>query len=74
MLGILVPGHDTYGFHISLAYVIGVFTPAELEDYRASYAAWRDMIAAHAPVIELGRPEFCTFKDMRWFNRKLYLG
>jgi hypothetical protein len=74
LLGIKVPGHETYGFHISLAYVIDWLNPDELKDYRSSYAEWRDMVALHSPVIELGRPEFCTFKNMLRFDRQFYLG
>ena len=73
VLGICVPGHDDYGFHVSLAYVIGALTPEELAKYQSSYAEWRDKIARYSPTIEFGRPEFCTFKDMRRYERKLYL-
>ncbi len=73
-IGIRVPGHETYGFHISLAYLIGSLTAAESEDYKRSYAEWRDIIALRSPVIELGRPEFCLFKDMMRFERQFYLG
>lgn len=72
-LHIRAPGHDTYRFHITLGYQIEWLTAAEAEAFATAYAGWMKRIAAAAPRIDLGRPEFCTFKDMFAFDRQFYL-
>lgn len=65
-------GHDTFGFHISMAYQLRVFTVAETREYRGLLTQHLPAIVGAAPVIELGDPEFCTFDDMYRFEiRKL---
>jgi hypothetical protein len=65
--------HDTYGFHITLAYFIaypGEDEAAELhnlmrEEVRA--------LEASLPPFIVGPPEFCHFADMFVFNRQFFL-
>jgi hypothetical protein len=68
------PDHDTYAFHITLAYQI-----QRLDDERAS--EWQGLVddclsllARQAPVIELRPPAFCSFRDMKHFEELLVLG
>ncbi|RJT40431.1 DUF1868 domain-containing protein [Mesorhizobium waimense] len=68
------PDHDTYVFHITIAYQI-----RRLADERAP--AWQDLFddclslfEREAPVIELRPPAFCSFKDMNHFEELLALG
>jgi hypothetical protein len=56
--------HDTYGFHISLAYQMTQLTLEEERQHKAILEQHVPGIIAAAPVIELGVPEFCTFDDM----------
>lgn len=72
-LGIRAPTHDAYYFHISVGYLIQPFTPAERTAFLARQAAWRAMVRDAAPVIALGAPEYCTFKDMFAFDRQFFL-
>jgi hypothetical protein len=72
-LGIRAPTHDAYYFHISLGYLIQPFTPAERTAFLARQAAWRAMVRHAAPVIVLGAPEYCTFRDMFAFDQQFYL-
>jgi hypothetical protein len=60
--------HDEYGFHITLAYQLQRFTPAEQAEYHAIMAKNVPLIATSAPVFEFANPEFCTFPDMFRFD------
>jgi hypothetical protein len=60
--------HDEYGFHITLAYQLQRFTPAEQAEYHAIMAKNVPLIATSAPVFEFANPEFCTVPDMFRFD------
>jgi hypothetical protein len=60
--------HETYGFHISLAYQMSGFTAEERQEYQSRLVHHLPSIIAAAPTIELGVPEFCTFGDMYRFE------
>jgi hypothetical protein len=60
--------HDTFGFHVSLAYQLNSFTAEERRDYQSELVSHLPAIIAAAPVIEFGIPEFCTFGDMYRFE------
>jgi len=72
-LGIRAPNHDTYGFHTTLGYFLEWPTPTELTEFRRTFHIWQAQVAAAAPAIVLGAPEYCTFQDMFAFNRQFYL-
>jgi hypothetical protein len=65
--------HDTFGFHISLAYQMSGFTFEERREYQSILEHHIPIIVAAAPVIELGVPEFCTFEDMYRFEIRTLL-
>jgi hypothetical protein len=65
--------HDEYGFHVTLAYQLQRFTPAEQTEYRAILAKNVPQIIASAPAFEFANPEFCTFPDMFRFDIQLLL-
>lgn len=73
ILGIRAPGHDSYRFHISLAYLVQRLTAEELSAFRSAYVRYHADVARKCPVIEVGRPEFCVFDDMFAFHRQFYL-
>ena len=60
--------HETFGFHVSLAYQMSSFTVDERRYYQSELVRHLSSIIAAAPVIELGVPEFCTFEDMYRFE------
>ncbi len=60
--------HDTFGFHISLAYQIRDLTVVERREYQSLLTQRLPSIVAAAPIIELGVPEFCTFENMYRFE------
>ncbi len=73
LLGIHAPGHDSYGFHITLGYTINWLSPAENVEFRRALNTWREMLNHRAPVITLGAPEYCLLDDMFAFRRQFYL-
>lgn len=60
--------HDTFGFHISLAYQMRGLTTAERQDYQRILTQCLPAITTAAPIIEFGVPEFCTFENMYRFE------
>jgi len=60
--------HDTFGFHISLAYQMKGLTNEERREYQSILTQQLPAIVAAAPVIEFGVPEFCTFETMYRFE------
>jgi hypothetical protein len=73
-LGYRHPDHDTYVFHITLAYPIDW-----LGDDR--FAVWQKLLddcllylEKTAPTIEIHPPAFCSFKDMNHFEELQVLG
>ena len=68
-----LPLPETYRFHISLGYFIGWLSPAEEIEFAGTFNRWAGQLAAKAPVIKFGAPEFCTFDDMYAFHRVMFL-
>jgi hypothetical protein len=60
--------HDRYEFHITVAYQMAPFSREEDAAYTSLLELHVPRIAAAEPVLELGPPEFCTFKDMYRFD------
>ena len=65
--------HDRYEFHITVAYPMAVLSDEEKVTYLALLRRHLPLIASAAPVLELGPPEFCTFKDMYRFEPRTML-
>ncbi|MBA8879313.1 DUF1868 domain-containing protein [Phyllobacterium myrsinacearum] len=72
-LGISAPGQETYGFHTTLGYQIRRFDTEEAKAFEIEWKRWVNDIAQKSPIIYLGAPEYCTFKDMYAFNRQTFL-
>lgn len=62
------PDHDSYQFHITMAYVIDWIEDAMLPDWQTMLNEVLADIRRRAPVIELRAPAFCSFADMNWFE------
>lgn len=58
----------TYGFHITLAYLLRWLTADEADAIADLSAQVLADLAAAAPTITLGPVEFCTFADMHAFH------
>lgn len=65
--GVRAPDHDTYRFHISIAYRLIVLDEAEEASLAALCGAWEGRLRAAGGRIELGAPELCFFDDMTRF-------
>ncbi len=70
LLGLRHANHDSYVFHIGLAYFVRYITPEQASLVTDMVMAW----AADQPLVELGAPEFCHFENMFHFERQFYLG
>jgi hypothetical protein len=73
VFGFRDPGHDTYVFHITVAYRLAMLPPGQDRDYRTLLDAHAARIVDAAPIIELGLPAFCSFRDMYRFEPLRYL-
>jgi hypothetical protein len=62
------PEHDTFGFHISMAYQMRAFTGEERQKYQDLLAHHVASMGVGTSIIELGVPEFCTFQNMYRFE------
>lgn len=71
LLGYRHPDHDSYEFHITIAYLIDWIDEAELPAWQAMLHAVEADIVQRAPVLELRAPAFCSFADMNWFEELL---
>ncbi|MCU1324128.1 MAG: hypothetical protein JWM43_3777 [Acidobacteriaceae bacterium] len=60
--------HDRYEFHITLAYQMQRFSASEQSAYRLLLTTHLPRVVAASPILELGMPEYCTFRDMFQFN------
>ncbi len=67
------PDHDSYQFHITMAYMIDWLEDAALPSWQAMLDGVLDEITRRAPVLELRAPAFCSFEDMNWFEELLVL-
>ncbi len=63
-----VADHDRYEFHITIAYQLLPFSTVEQEEYRSILTTYVPRITATARPLELGIPEYCTFRDMYLFD------
>ena len=64
------PGHKTYSFHISLAYLLCHLDEEQHRKLSDLLQAYRSKLPDH---FDLGAPEFCIFGDMFAFHRQLLL-
>lgn len=67
------PGHDSYRFHTTLAYIMDWLPDDLIGPYQAALAELTEEMQARVPVVELGPPAFCTFEDMNAFPPVLVL-
>jgi hypothetical protein len=65
--------HDTYVFHISVAYQLARLTPREEASHRALMVPHLGAILEAASVLELGDPAYCTYESMFRFEPALLL-
>ena len=59
------PGHEAYGFHTQIGYLLAPFTDGERAAFDSTFQTWRACLADQ--VLELGAPDYCTVEDMLAF-------
>jgi hypothetical protein len=62
------PDHDSYGFHITMAYVIEWFDADAMPAWETMLNEVAKDIRERAPILQLRAPAFCSFEDMNWFE------
>lgn len=67
------PDHDSYTFHVTMAYPMAWLPAGAEADYLPALAALRDSLAEEIEVVELGAPAFCEFTDMTEFRPLKFL-
>ncbi|CAN5689524.1 DUF1868 domain-containing protein [soil metagenome] len=65
-IGVRKPGHEAYGFHTQVGYMVERFTTEEQVAFETAFEAWRVKLAGQ--VLELCAPDYCTFDDMLAFT------
>ncbi len=65
--------HDSYTYHLSLGYQTAPFDKDEADAFERSRRGWHQILAKKIDVLHLGAPEFCTFRDMYAFRRRLLI-
>lgn len=71
--GIRRADHETYVFHVTLAYLLTHVEEAEAREIVAEARALFGAFAAHAPLIPLSQAALCDFEDMTAFHPRLPL-
>jgi hypothetical protein len=70
-LGFKAPNHESYCFHISMAYLL---RHLEGEERQELYKVLGQHLLGLQQEFELGAVEFCTFENMYAFPRLFFLG
>ena len=68
LLGIRFENHDTYTFHITLAYILRKLKGDEIEKLIKTNSRLREMFVKNFPIIRIEKPVLCTFENMYEFK------
>lgn len=71
VLDLRMPGHEGYGFHFSIAYLLRKLSDEQEREIRELVLRCLEGVEKE---FELGAPEVCQFEDMFAFRREFYLG
>ncbi|HBF31193.1 DUF1868 domain-containing protein [Rhizobium sp.] len=72
-VGMRLKGHETYEFHITMAYFVGQPSDAEFTELSAILAEEFQLLLDTITIFNVGPPEYCLFNDMFCFQRQFYL-
>lgn len=70
VMGFRHPGHETYSWHISVAYLSRSLNKEQMEQLDMFLAANLEQLQVE---FELGTPEFCSFQDVTSFQHLFYI-
>ena len=68
LLGIRFENHDTYTFHITLAYILRKLKNDEIEKLVNINSTLREKFLQKFPIIRIQKPVLCTFENMYEFK------
>ena len=68
LLGIRFENHDTYIFHITLAYILRKLKDSEIEKMIKTNSRLLETIVQKFPLIPVEKPVLCTFENMYEFK------
>ena len=68
LLGIRFENHDTYIFHITLAYILRKLKDSEIEKMIKTNSRLLETIVQKFPLIRVEKPVLCTFENMYEFK------
>ncbi len=71
LMGFRHPNHETYAFHLTMAYPVAWLDDADLPAWQALFDQALADIRERAPILELRAPAFCHYDDMNWFEELL---
>ena len=71
LMGFRHPNHDSYAFHLTMAYPVAWLDDADLPAWQALFDQALADIRERAPTLELRAPAFCHFDDMNLFKELL---
>ena len=66
--GLRQPDHDSYGFHMTFAYMIDWLNEEDVPIWRETLTELLAVLLRDAPVLDLDPPAFCRFADMKHFE------
>ena len=64
LLGIRFENHETYSFHITLAYILRKLKDDEIKKLIKINCRLLKVFAKKIPIIQIQKPELCTFENM----------
>jgi hypothetical protein len=67
------PSHDTYGFHVTMAYFAEWLPVEAAPAYVTLLNHLTEMAQSQLPTLELNPPAFCTFENMEHFEELMVL-
>ncbi|HJL94372.1 MAG TPA: hypothetical protein QF871_03980, partial [SAR324 cluster bacterium] len=64
LLGIRFENHETYSFHITLAYILRKLKDDEIKKLIIYNSKLLEEFVKKIPIIQIKKPELCTFENM----------
>lgn len=73
-LEIHVDDHPKYEFHVTMSYLLAPLDTGEEQAVRKAHGALTVHLGRALSMLEVGAPEFCTFENVFYYERRMYLG
>jgi hypothetical protein len=67
-LGLRAPNHDSYGFHLTMAYAVDWLSLEALPKWKEELEDFTDILKQRVEILDIARPALCTFSDMNAFR------